>query len=111
MNPNFNFAFNEFGGLESQIQFFASMESVSAGFNYAYFKWTINGLGEAYGFWFKLKSNQEPFIVKTLVNTEALDRSQSIEWLIDAKNIDTALQVFEGLKLDSSTITWKKGHA
>lgn len=108
LNSNFTFAFEEFSNLESQIQFYAPLNAVSTAFNNGYIKWTINGLGETYGFWFKLKSNQQPFIVKTMANVDGSDKTEPIEWLIDANSIFVAQDVFKGLKLDPKTITWKK---
>ena len=110
LNSDFDFAFNEFTNLDSQIQFYAPLSAVSTAFNSGYIKWTINGLGESYGFWFKLKSNQQPFIVKTMANVNESNKTEPIEWLIDASNIFNAQDVFTGLKLDPKIITWKKGN-
>lgn len=110
LNTDFIFAFEEFLDLESQIQFYAPLDTVSKSFNGGYLKWSINGLGEAYGFWFKLKSNQQSFIVKTMVNVNELDSADPIEWLIEAKNLYSAQEVFRGLNLDAKAITWKRGN-
>lgn len=110
LNSKFDSAFHEFGGLESQILLHASLDEMSRAFNEGYLKWTINGLGEAYGFWFRLKSNQKPLIVKTLVNTEGLDNKRPIEWTIDTASLDLATEVFEGLNLDDSVIAWKRNN-
>ncbi len=109
LNPDFTFAFEEFADLESHIQFYAPLDFVSAALNEGYMKWAVNGLGEAYGYWLKLKSNQEPFIVKTMVNVNGLKTTEPIEWSIDTKNLSSAREVFKGLKLDSRTMTWEKG--
>lgn len=104
----FTFAFEDFTELESQIQFFAPLREVSKAFDDGYLKWSIAGLGEAYGFMFKLKSNEKPFIVKTLVNVADLDPDESIEWLIDSENLEVAQQVFLGLELQNITAAWEK---
>ena len=109
LNPDFTFALEEFTDLESQIQFYAPLDVVSAALSGGYMKWEINGLGEAYGFLLRLKSNQRPFVVKTMVNVNAVDGSDPIEWFIETKNLDTALEVFKGLKLNSVEISWRKG--
>tara|TARA_B110001454_G_scaffold122548_1_gene114384 strand:- start:356 stop:691 length:336 start_codon:yes stop_codon:yes gene_type:complete len=108
LNSEFTFAFEDFSGLESQIQFHAPLNSVSEAFGDGYIKWNINGLGEAYGFWFKLKSNQQPFIVKTFVDVNGSDQTEPIEWLIDTKSIELAHEVLKGLNLDSKIVTWEK---
>ena len=110
LNPAFTYALEEFAKCETQIQFYAPLETVSEALNDGYFKWEINGLGEAHGFWFRLKSNQKVFVVKTLVQISNTDPKENIEWLIDADDLETAMLVFEGLNLgDSIAISWKKG--
>lgn len=110
LNPAFTYALEEFSKCETQIQFYAPLESVSAALNDGCIKWDINGLGETYGFWFRLKSNQKVFIVKTLVQISNTDPKENIEWHIDADELETATLVFEGLNLgDSIAIFWKKG--
>jgi hypothetical protein len=109
LKPAFTPGLEEFRGLESQIQFFASFKLVSNALNYGCLKWEIEGLGEAYGFLHKLKSNKKPFIVRTMVNVQNISPDDSIEWLIDAENAEIATQVFQGLELDGVEIAWKKG--
>ena len=109
LNSAFEFAFSEFEGLETQIQFQAPFEQVSMAFNNGYLKWPIEGLGEACGFMFRLRTNGKCFIVKTFVNIVGLPEDQAIEWLIDAATLDCATQVFYGLNLNSTEIQWKKG--
>lgn len=108
LNPDFTFALEEFTNLESHIQFYAPVDIVSSALNDGYMKWVINGIGEAYGYWFKLKSNQQPFIVKTMVNVNELVGIEPVEWTIDTKNLSSAQEVFRGLKLDPKVITWEK---
>jgi hypothetical protein len=109
LNSAFTFALEEFANCETQIHFHAPLMAVSSALNEGYFKWEMNGLGEAFGFWFRLKSNKQVFIVKTLVNTNNLDPHEIIEWHIDAHDTQTAMLAFEGLNLgDSVTIDWKR---
>lgn len=109
LNSEFTFAFEDFSKCETQVQFHASLDSVSTALNDGYMKWMLNGLGEAYGFWFRLKENKKPFIVKTLVQSPETISDQVIEWLIDAEDVETAMLVFKGLKLgDGITVSWKK---
>lgn len=109
LKADFSFAFDEFHDIETQIQFFAPFESVSLAFNNGYIKWEVNGLGEAFGFWFKLKSSKKAFIVKTMTNTQDLAKDELVEWFIDAEGLEVARQVFLGLDLGNVKIAWQKG--
>ena len=110
LNPAFTYALEEFSKCETQIQFYAPFDDISAALNDGHLKWGINGLGEAFGFWFRLKSNMKVFVVKTMVAVTNVDPKENIEWQIDADDLETAMLVFEGLKLgESIAITWKKG--
>jgi hypothetical protein len=109
LNEAFKYGLQEYPKFETQVQFHATLPTISAAFNGSYLKWLIDGLGEAYGFWFHLKANSKPFIVFTLVNIEGLDDVTKIEWMIDAESLETAMDVVRALNFDQENLVWKKG--
>ena len=94
------FAQDEFSDIKTQITFLAPIDKVTALLRDNYIKWDVDGHGEAWGYWIKLKSNNKPLIIKTFAQkTSAMNNVFfPVEWQIDAENLETALKIFKELE-------------
>ncbi len=98
------FAQDEFSEIKTQITFLAPIEKVKAVLRDTYIKWDVDGKGEAWGYWVKLKSDNKPLMIKTFAqknvsakNTTTERAILPVEWHIDAENLETALRIFNEL--------------
>ncbi len=103
------FTQDEFTDIKTQITFLAPIEKVTAVLRENFIKWDVQGQGEAWGYWLKLKSNNKPLIIKTFAArpTTLNGAIRPVEWCIDAESLEVALQVFSELETQIDIQTWR----
>lgn len=103
------FAQDEFSKIKTQVTFLAPIDNVAALFKDNGIKWDVQGLGEAWGYWVKLKADNKPLIIKTFAkkNSKINAAFVPVEWHIDAENLETALLIFKELEARLEIENWR----
>lgn len=98
--------FNDLQSAEIQLTFQESFEYLCTQFDNDYYKWNVEGLGEAFGFIAKL-DEVRPFSLYTLTRKpNSID--EPVEWHIYSKDLVTAKDVFARLQIEENKISWVK---
>ncbi len=108
LNPAFEYVFDAFKGIESQMLLQATVSFMDAQFRDSYLKWDIPGMGEAYGYFIRLKESKKVFVLYTLVHFDR-ENDSPIEWILDAHDLATAEEVCQAMKIPAADITWRQG--